>query len=82
MIFVKCTKINGQGRCCLEATGGQSVRCQDLSTPVPHLQRTTVIPGYPQGISSRTHHGFQNPQVLKSHRRPSVSTDSASTDST
>ena len=41
------------------------MRCQDLSTPVPHSQCTTVVPGCPQGISARTHHRFRNPWVLK-----------------
>ena len=34
----------------------------------------TVIPGYPQGIGSRTHLGYQNPQMLKFQSPPFVST--------
>ena len=41
------------------------MRCQDLSTPVPHSQCTTIVPGCPQGISARTHHRFRNPWVPK-----------------
>lgn len=30
------------------------------------VNRNTAIPWYPQGIGSRTRHGYQNPRMLKS----------------
>lgn len=50
-----------------------------LKTRVAHHWTTWEVrgpffPWYPWGIGSKTHCGYQNPQMLKSHCWPSVST--------